>query len=157
IGLGMRLLAIGDLGGYGTATGPSLEAIPIYWDRIGKYFSDLLFPAPVRPGPVAAIALVTLFVVGAGAALTLPRKERYLAFVGLLWVYGFALFYGGLKVYAGSWYLYIPLVGRGVCWAPLAAGGLARRAEGRIGWVPLGLATVLTAGVLVSSPLLMPY
>jgi hypothetical protein len=156
IGLGMRLLAIGDLGGYGTATVPSLDALPIYWDRIGKYFTDLLFPAPVRPGTVALIALVMLFVVVAGAALTLPRKERYLAFVGLMWVYGFALFYGGLKVYAGSWYLYIPLVGAGLTVAALASGGVARRAE-RVGWLPLGLATVLAAGVLVGSPLVMPY
>jgi hypothetical protein len=156
IALGMRLLAIGDLGGYGTATAPSLDAVPIYWDKIGKYFTDLLFPAPVRPGAVAAIALVTVFVVVAGAALTLPRKERYLTFVGLLWVYGFAMFYAGLKVYAGSWYLYIPLVGVGLCVAALASGGLERRAD-RTGWLPLGLASVITAGVLVSSPLLTPY
>jgi hypothetical protein len=156
IALGMRLLAIGDLGGYGTATVPSADAVPIYWDRIGKYFTDLLYPTPVRPGTVAAIALVTLFIVLAAAALTLPRKERYLAFVGVLWVYGFAVFYAGLKVYAGSWYLYIPLVGMGICVAALASGGWVRRAE-RIGWLPLGLATLISAGVLVSSPLLMAY
>ena len=156
IGLGMRVLAIGDLGGYGTATVPSADALPIYWDRIGKYFTDLFFPAPVRPGTVAALAMVALFVVVAGTALTLPRKERYLTFVGLLWVYGFALFYGGLKVYAGSWYLYIPLVGVGLCVAALASGGLARRTE-RISWLPLGLATVIAAGVLVASPLISPY
>src|SRR5438132_553741 len=156
IGLGMRLLAIGDLGGYGTAAAPSLDALPIYWDKIGKYFTDLFFPAPVRPGTVAALALVTVFVVVAAAALTLPRKERYLTFVGLLWVYGFALFYGGLKVYAGSWYLYIPLVGVGVCVAALASGGLARRTE-RIAWLPAGVATAIVAGVLVGSPLVMAY
>jgi hypothetical protein len=156
IALGMRVLAIGDLGGYGTATVPSLDALPIYWDRFGKYFTDLLYPAPVRPGTVAAIALVTVFVVVAGAALTLPPKERYLAFVGLLWVYGFALFYAGLKVYAGSWYLYIPLVGAGICVAALASGGVARRAEG-VCWLSLGLATAIAAGVLVSSPLVTPY
>jgi hypothetical protein len=156
IGLGMRLLAIGDLGGYGTATVPSLDALPIYWDRIGKYFTDLFFPLPVRPGTVAAVVLVTAFIVVVGALLTLPHRERYLGFVGLLWVYGFALFYGGLKVYAGSWYLYIPLVGVGICVAALASGGFARRAA-RVGWLPLGLATVIAAGVLVGSPLLSPY
>ena len=156
VALAMRILAIGDLGGYGTAAVPSLDALPIYWDKIGKYFSDLLFPAPVRPGTVAALALVMVFVVVAGAALLLPRKERYLAFVGLLWVYGFALFYAGLKVYAGSWYLYIPLVGVGICVAALASGGLARHTE-RIGWLPVGVATAIVAGVLVGSPLLMAY
>src|SRR5258708_12014763 len=100
--------------------------------------------------------MVALFVVVAGAALTLPRKERYLAFVGLLWVYGFALFYGGLKVYAGSWYLYIPLVGVGLCVAALASGGLARPAE-RIGWLPLRLPTVIAPGVLFLPPLPSPY
>jgi hypothetical protein len=156
IALTMRILAIGDLGGYGTATVPSVDAWPIYWDKIGKYFSDLFFPAPVRPGTVAALVLVTVFLLVAGAALTLPRKERYLTFVGLLWVYGFALFYAGLKVYAGSWYLYIPLVGVGLCAAALASGGLARRSE-RISWLPLGVATAIAAGVLVGSPLVMPY
>ncbi|MCA1645029.1 MAG: hypothetical protein LC797_06005 [Chloroflexi bacterium] len=157
IALGMRILAIGDLGGYGTATVPSVDALPIYWDKIGKYFTDLFFPLPVRPGTVAALVLVAAFVGVAGAALTLPRKERYLTFVGLLWVYGFALFYAGLKVYAGSWYLYIPLMGVGLCVAGLASGGLARRAERRAGWLSLALSTVMAAGVLVSSPLVMPY
>jgi hypothetical protein len=156
IAVGMRILAIGDLGGYGTATVPSLDAIPIYWDKFGKYFVDLLYPLPLRPGNVATLALVVLFVVVAGAALILPRKERYLAFVGLLWVYGFALFYAGLKVYAGSWYLYIPLVGAGMCVAALAAGGLARRPR-RIAWLPLGVAAVFSGGVLFSSPLMTPY
>jgi hypothetical protein len=156
IALGMRILAIGDLGGYGTATWPSLDAVPIYWDKIGKYFTELLYPAPVRPGTVAAIALVVVFVSVATAALTLPRKERYLAFLGLLWVYGFAVFYAALKVYAGSWYLYIPLVGAGICVAALAQGGLARRPE-RIAWLPAGLAAIISAGVLFSSSLISPY
>jgi hypothetical protein len=156
IALGMRILAIGDLGGYGTATWPSLDAVPIYWDKIGKYFTELLYPAPVRPGTVAAIALLVVFVSVATAALTLPRKERYLAFLGLLWVYGFAVFYAALKVYAGSWYLYIPLVGAGICVAALAQGGLARRPE-RIAWLPAGLAAIISAGVLFSSSLISPY
>jgi hypothetical protein len=156
IGLGMRLLAIGDLGGYGTATVPSFDAIPVYWDKVGKYFTDLFFPLPVRPGTIAGLVLVTVFVLVAGAALTLPRKERYLAFVGLLWVYGFALFYAGLKVYAGSWYLYIPLVGVGLCAAALASGGWARRNQ-RVSRLPLAVAAAMAAGVLVSSPLFMPY
>jgi hypothetical protein len=156
VALGMRILAIGDLGGYGTATWPSLDAAPIYWDKIGKYFTELLYPAPVRPGTVAGIAMVVVFVSVATAALTLPRKERYLAFLGLLWVYAFAVFYAALKVYAGSWYLYIPLVGAGICVAALASGGLARRPE-RIAWLPLGMATLISAAVLVSSPLISPY
>src|SRR3977135_4526337 len=155
VALGMRILAIGDLGGYGTATWPSLDAAPIYWDKIGKYFTELLYPAPVRPGTVAAIALVMLFVAVATAALALPRKERYLAFLGLLWVYGFAVFYALLKVYAGSWYLYFPLVGAGICVAALAQGGWARRAE-RVAWLPVGLTTIISAAVLVSSPLITP-
>src|SRR5207247_6346654 len=130
--------------------------VPIYWDKIGKYFTELLYPAPVRPGTVAAIALVMVFVGVATAALMLPRKERYLAFLGLLWVYGFAVFYAFLKVYAGSWYLYFPLVGAGVCVAALAQGGLARRSA-RIAWLPVGLATIICSGVLLSSPLITPY
>jgi hypothetical protein len=156
VAVGMRILAIGDLGGYGTATVPSLDALPIYLDKFGKYFVDLLYPLPLRPGNVANLGLVVLFVLVAGAALTLPRHERYLAFVGLLWVYGFALFYAGLKVYAGSWYLYIPLVGAGMCVAALAVGGVARRPR-RIAWLPLGLATFISGGILLSSPLISPY
>jgi hypothetical protein len=156
VALGMRILAIGDLGGYGTASVPSLSAWPLYWDRIGKYFTDLFFPAPVRPGTVAALVMVALVLVVLGAAVNLPRKERYLAVVGLLWVYGFALFYGGLKVYAGSWYLYIPLIGVGICVAALAAGGWARRAERRA-WPALAVATLFTAGVLFGSPLARSY
>jgi hypothetical protein len=156
IALGMRILAIGDLGGYGTATWPSLDAVPIYWDKIGKYFTELLYPLPVRPGTVAAIAMVALFVCVAAVALTLPRKERYLAFLGLLWVYGFALFYAGLKVYAGSWYLYIPLVGGAIAVAALASGGLRLRPD-RIAWLPIGMAGAISLAVLVSSPLLAPY
>jgi hypothetical protein len=156
VAVGMRILAIGDLGGYGTATVPSLDAVPIYLDKFGKYFVDLLYPLPLRPGNVANLGLVVLLVVVAGAALTLPRHERYLAFVGLLWVYGFALFYAGLKVYAGSWYLYIPLVGAGMCVAALAVGGVARRPR-RSAWLPLGLATFISGGILLSSPLISPY
>jgi hypothetical protein len=156
VALGMRILAIGDLGGYGTATWPSIAAVPIYWDKIGKYFTELLYPAPVRPGTVAAIALVALFGAVAAAALALPRKERYLAFLGLLWVYGFAVFYAFLKVYAGSWYLYFPLVGVGMCVAALAEGGLARRSD-RFAWLAVGLAAIISAAVVVSSPLITPY
>jgi hypothetical protein len=80
VAVGMRILAIGDLGGYGTATVPSLDALPIYLDKFGKYFVDLLYPLPLRPGNVANLGLVVLFVLVAGAALTLPRHERYPAF-----------------------------------------------------------------------------
>src|SRR6185436_3135356 len=104
----MRVLAIGDLGGYGTASVPSLDAWPIYWDKIGKYFTDLVYPAPARPGRVAALVMASLVVVVGGCALLLPRRERNLTLIGLLWVFGFAAFYGALKVYAGSWYLYMP-------------------------------------------------
>jgi len=156
IALAMRVLAIGDLGGYGTATWPTLDALPIYWDKLGKYFTELLYPLPVRPGTVAAIAMLVLLVGGVAAAWVLPRKERYLAFVSLLWVYGFALFYAFLKVYAGSWYLYFPLIGAAIGVAALASGGFARRPE-RIALLPLGAASFIAIDVLVSSPLIMPY
>jgi hypothetical protein len=156
VALAMRVLAIGDLGGYGTASWPSLAAVPIYWEKIGKYFTELLYPLPVRPGTVAILAMLVVLVVAVGTALTLPRKERYLALVGVLWVYGFAVFYALLKVYAGSWYLYFPLIGGAIVVAALASGGLARRAE-RIALAPLGLAGLIGVIVLVSSPLLSAY
>jgi hypothetical protein len=157
VAVGMRVLAIGDLGGYGTATWPSLDAVPIYWDKFLRFFVELMYPIPLRPGAwYTVVATVALFVVVAVAAATLPRKERYLAFVGLLWVYWFALFYAGLKVYAGSWYLYMPLIGAAIGIAALVSGGLARRPE-RIAWLPVGLAAVMCAVVFVSSPLITPY
>src|SRR5215831_7375770 len=52
VSLAMRIAAVGDLGGYGTASVPSVSALPIYWEKIGKYVSDLFYPAPVRPGAV---------------------------------------------------------------------------------------------------------
>jgi hypothetical protein len=151
-----RVLAIGDLGGYGTATFPTLDALPIYLDKFGRYFVDLMYPLPVRPGPMALVASVALFAIVAAAAQTLPRKERYLAWVGLVWVYFFALFYAGLKVYAGSWYLYFPLMGGAITAAALLQGGLLRRSE-RVGWVPVGISCVMAAVVLVSSPLIAAY
>ena len=156
LALALRILAIGDLGGYGTATWPSLAAVPIYWDKIGKYFTELLYPLPVRPGTVAGIAMLLLLASAGGAALTLPRKQRYLAVVGLLWVYGFAVFYALLKVYAGSWYLYFPLIGGAIGVAALASGGLARLPD-RMAWLPLGLASVMVGVVVLSSPLVTPY
>ena len=156
LALAMRVLAIGDLGGYGTATWPSLAAVPIYWDKIGKYFTELLYPLPVRPGTVAGVAMLLLVVIVGGAALMLPRRERYLALVGLLWVYGFAVFYAFLKVYAGSWYLYFPLIGGAIGAAALVSGGLARLPD-RIAWLPVGAAGLMVGVVLWSSPLLTPY
>jgi hypothetical protein len=154
--LAIRVFALGDLGGYGTATWPSLDAMPIYGDKLGKYFIDLLYPVPLRPGVLAALAMGLLLLSSGWLAFRLPPKERYLAIVGLVWVYFFAIFYAGLKVYAGSWYLYFPLVGGALCLAALAQGGLARRSE-RFGWLPVGTAAVMTAVVLVSSPLITPY
>jgi hypothetical protein len=156
IALAMRVLAIGDLGGYGTATFPTLDALPIYWDKLGKYFTELLYPLPVRPGTVAGIAMLVVLVGGVVTAWVLPRKERYLALVSLLWVYAFALFYALLKVYAGSWYLYFPLIGVALGLAAMASGGFARRPR-RIALLPLGAASLVVINVLVSSPLFTPY
>src|SRR5438874_3607508 len=75
IAVGIRVLALGDLGGYGTATWPGVAAIPVYWDKFGKYFIDLLYPLPIRPGPVVAIVLVALPGGVGAAALTVGRKE----------------------------------------------------------------------------------
>jgi hypothetical protein len=161
--VGIRVLALGDLGGYGTATVPSLAALPIYWDKFGKYFIDLLYPLPVRAGLMIGVAIVLLFVGVALAALILPRHERFLAWLGLLWVYFFALFYAGLKVYAGSWYLYFPLVGGAITLAALAQGGLIRLRPSpggpvnRLALVPIGMAALMSLVVLISSPLITPY
>jgi hypothetical protein len=156
VAVGMRVLALGDLGGYGTATAPSLTAVPLYLDKFGRYFVDLLYPLPIRPGLMAIAAALALFVAIGAAAQMLPAKQRYLAWFGLLWVYFFALFYAGLKVYAGSWYLYFPLIGGAITLAALAEGGLARWPE-RMALAPLGLASVMAVVVLVSSPLITPY
>ena len=156
LALAMRILALGDLGGYGTATLPTVDAVPIYVEKFGRYFVDILYPLPVRPGAMAIVAAIALFAMVAAAAQTVRGKERYLAWVGLLWVYFFALFYAGLKVYAGSWYLYFPLMGGALVVAALLQGGLARRPE-RVAWVPVGLAAIMAAVVLVSSPLITPY
>ncbi len=154
--VGIRILALGDLGGYGTATLPSVDAIPIYWDKFGKYFIDLLYPLPLRPGLVIAVAIVGLVAGVLYVASTLPRKERLLVLLGLAWVFFFALFYAGLKVYAGSWYLYFPLIGGAVAIAAMAQGGWELRPLS-ISWVPIGAAGVMSVVVLVSSPLVTPY
>jgi hypothetical protein len=156
VAVGMRVLALGDLGGYGTATFPSVAAIPIYWDKFAKYFIDLLYPLPIRQGLMAAVAITLLFVCVFAVATVLPRQERLLVWLGLAWVYFFALFYAALKVYAGSWYLYFPLIGAAIAIGAMVQGGLARRPE-RIAWVPVGLAGVMTAVIFVSSPLITPY
>jgi hypothetical protein len=154
--VGIRVLALGDLGGYGTATYPSVAAIPIYWDKFARYFIDLLYPLPIRQGLMAALALFLLFACVAAVASVLPHKERCLVWFGVLWVYFFGLFYAGLKVYAGSWYLYFPLIGASIAIAAMVQGGLQRRPE-PIAWVPIGLAGVMTAVVVFSSPLITPY
>jgi hypothetical protein len=156
LALGMRIAAVGDLGGYGTATLPSLDALPIYYEKFGKYFAELVFPLPIRPGTQSAIVAVGLFVLVGAAALALPRKERYLTILSLLWVYGFAAFYAFLKVYAGSWYLYFPLIGVGIGVAALLSGGLARRTE-RKAWLPIGAAGAICAVILAGSPLITAY
>jgi hypothetical protein len=154
--VGIRVLALGDLGGYGTATVPSVGAIPIYWDKFAKYFIDLLYPLPIRQGLMAALAIALLLACVAAVAAVLPRQERSLVWLGLAWVLFFGLFYAALKVYAGSWYLYFPLIGASIAIAAMLQGGLKRRPE-RIAWVPVGLAGVMAAVVLVSSPLITPY
>jgi hypothetical protein len=154
--LALRILALGDLGGYGTATWPTLDALPIYWDKICKFFIELLYPVPIRPGSMATVAVLAFGLCVGAVAFLLPRRERYLALVGLLWVYGFALFYAFLKVYAGSWYLYFPLIGGGLGVAALAAGGVARLPDRRA-FAPLGLAGLMCAVVLVGSPLITSY
>jgi hypothetical protein len=156
VAIGMRVLAIGDLGGYGTATFPTVGAIPIYWDKFQKYFIDLMYPIPIRQGAMAAIAIAMLLLVVASVAQTLPRKERYLAWLGIAWVLFFALFYAGLKVYAGSWYLYFPLIGGALVVAAFAQGGGVRW-PARVAWAPVGLASVMSVVVFVSSPLITPY
>jgi len=156
IALGLRIAALGDLGGYGTATWPSVSALPIYWDKFSKYFIELLYPLPLRPGSMAAVAILAFGLGVGGVALLLPRKERNLVLLSLLWVFGFALFYAALKVYAGSWYLYFPLIGGGLGVAALASGGVARLPDRRA-LAPLGLAVAMAAVVLVSSPLITPY
>jgi hypothetical protein len=157
VAVGMRVLALGDLGGYGTATWPSLDAVPIYLDKFSRYFAELLYPLPIRSGSwqglVAAVALLAGI---AAAAAALPKRERYLTYVALLWVYAFAVFYALLKVYAGSWYLYMPLIGGAIGVAALVQGGLARRPE-LVASLPLGFAAAMCAVVLVSSPLITPY
>jgi hypothetical protein len=161
--VGIRLLALGDLGGYGTATVPSVTELPVYWDKFAKYFIDMMYPLPVRPGLMIGTAIVLLFVGIALTSLILPRRERFLTLLGLLWVYFFALFYAGLKVYAGSWYLYFPLMGGAICLAALAQGGWirlrgsARGNRSRLGVMPLGIAAVMTTVVLISSPLITSY
>jgi hypothetical protein len=156
--IGIRLLALGDLGGYGTATVPSTGAVPIYLDKFSRYFVDLLYPVPLRPGNVGLLAAAVLFVGVAIVAQLLPRKERYLVWFGMLWVYFFAVFYAALKVYAGSWYLYFPLIGAALAISAMVQGGLVLHARGkRAAWLPLGLAAVIGAVVLVSSPLITPY
>jgi hypothetical protein len=156
VAVGMRVLALGDLGGYGTATYPSVAAIPVYWDRFARFFIDLLYPLPIRQGLMAAIAIALLLACVAAVATVLPDKERFLVWLGLLWVVFFAAFYAGLKVYAGSWYLYFPLIAASIAIAAMVQGGLKRRPE-KIAWVPVGLAGVMTAVVLFSSPLITPY
>jgi hypothetical protein len=156
VAVGMRVLALGDLGGYGTATFPTVAALPIYWDKFARYFIDLLYPLPIRQGLMAALAITLLFACVAAVATALPRQERKLVWLGLAWVYFFALFYALLKVYAGSWYLYFPLIGATIAIAAMVQGGLKRRPE-RIAWVPVGLAGVMTAVIFVSSPLITPY
>jgi hypothetical protein len=158
VAVGMRLLALGDLGGYGTATVPSTGALPIYLDKFSRYFVDLLYPLPLRAGTVGILAAIFLFVGVAAVAQLLPPRERLLVWIGLLWVYFFALFYAGLKVYAGSWYLYFPLMGAALAIAAMVQGGLALRPRSnRLAWLPLGLAAVAGAVVLFSSPLITPY
>ncbi|MBV9579257.1 MAG: hypothetical protein JO057_11780 [Chloroflexi bacterium] len=156
IAVGMRVLALGDLGGYGTATYPSVAAIPIYWDKFAKYFIDLLYPLPIRQGLMAAVAIVLLLGCVAAVATVLPDKERFLVWLGLAWVVFFALFYAGLKVYAGSWYLYFPLIAASIAIAAMVQGGLKRRPD-PIAWAPVGLAGVMIAVIVVSSPLITPY
>lgn len=156
VAVGMRVLALGDLGGYGTATYPSVAAVPIYWDKFARYFIDLFYPLPIRQGLMAALAIALLFACVAAVAMLLPDKERFLVWLGLAWVFFFGAFYAGLKVYAGSWYLYFPLIAASIAIAAMVQGGLKRRPE-PIAWVPIGLAGVMIAVVLVSSPLITPY
>lgn len=156
-GIGIRLLALGDLGGYGTASMPSVDAFPMYRDKFMRYVEHFLSPGPHFPTLLdAGRSLTILGGLVIVCALGMPRREGSVALFGMAWVLLFGLFYAFLKVYAGAWYLYIPMIGAGLTVAALASGGVQMLPQGR-GRLPSALAAVACILILRTSPLLMPY
>ena len=156
IALGLRLLALGDLGGYGTVERPSIEGLGPYRDSFIQYLAAFLSPGPPAPTKIAVgneaigVALVVIL-----AALACPRRERIIALLGLAWLLVFGEFYAYLRVY-GAWYLYLPLIGPALSVGALAAGGLARISTAT-GKLPALLASLAVVLLLRASPLLTPY
>jgi len=119
--------------------------VPIYWDKNRKYFTELLYRRPFVPAR-SRHSLVVLFAWRRSASLTLPRSSA----TTQSWVavgYGFASSNRFLKV--------VPVVVP--VFRSLAQGSASRRWPRRAGPRPQrmagapGLATLIAAGVLVSS------
>ena len=156
VALGLRVLALGDLGGYGTVAPPSLEALGPYRDSFIKYLTEFLSPGPPA-GTKAEVGNEAILVAGVVilAALACPKRERVIALLGLAWLLVFGEFYAYLRVF-GAWYLYLPLLGPALTVGALAAGAVARHVRGA-GLAPFVVAWLATVLVVRASVLLTPY
>jgi hypothetical protein len=156
LALGLRVWALGDLGGYGTVAAPSLEAFGPYRDSFIQYLTAFLSPGPPA-GTKAEVGNEAILVAGVIilAALACPKRERVIALLGLAWLVVFGEFYAYLRVY-GAWYLYLPLLGPALTVGALAAGAVARHVRG-LSLAPFLVAWVALLLVLRASPLVTPY
>jgi hypothetical protein len=157
VAIGMRLLALGNFGGYGTVAAPGVDAVPAYREVLVRYFEALLSPGPDIPTfmdvgyvMVVVVVLVTL------AAWLCRGLEGRLALFGLAWVVVFGEFYAYLKVFAGAWYLYPALIGPAIGLAAVASAGVRRMRQGS-GKVLLGVAGAAAIWLLLSAPLITRY
>jgi hypothetical protein len=156
VALGLRLSALGDLGGYGTVAPPSLAELGPYRDSLIQYLTAFLSPGPpagtkVDVGNEAILVSAVVIL----AALACPRRERVIALLGLAWLLVFGEFYAYLRVY-GAWYLYLPLLGPALTIGALAAGAVARHVRG-VGLAPFLVAWLAAVLVVRASPFVTPY
>jgi hypothetical protein len=156
VALGLRVLALGDLGGYGTVVPPSLEAFGPYRDSFISYLTAFLSPGPPA-GTKVEVGNEAILVAGVVmlAALACPKRERVIALLGLAWLVVFGEFYAYLRVY-GAWYLYLPMLGPALTVGALAAGAVARHVRG-LSLVPFVVAWLATLLVVRASVFLTPY
>src|SRR5947209_10650722 len=98
VALGLRLLALGDLGGYGTVVLPSPDAFGQYRDSFIQYLTAFLSPGPPAGTKVdVGNEAVLVAVVVIAAALACPKRERIIALLGLAWLVVFGEFYAYLR------------------------------------------------------------
>jgi hypothetical protein len=133
----VRFTVLGGMGG--TVEDPGIKFI---WDRytqvLGAYTRDLIWSLSGLGSSNREFwpILAGLLLIGFGAgSLFLPRRQAAVAWLGLTWLLGFAVFSMVFRIQTIGWLAYFALVGLAILWAAGLEGAVERLREGHW-WLP---------------------